>query len=716
MILRATTSLFFLILAAAIAPAAEPDDPYLWLEDIEGDRALDWVRQKNKSTLGLFESDPLYAGFKQTAERLVQDKERIPYGELRNGYVYNFWRDEEHVRGIWRRVKLDGYLEKNVPWEVLLDVDRLAEEENENWVFKRSIPLPPDYTRCLIALSRGGKDAVVVREFDVLEKAFVPDGFHLPEAKSDAAWFDRDTLIVGTDFGEGSLTTSGYPRVLKIWRRGQPLEEAKTLFEGQTEDVAVGYSRDFASPRTVSLIVRDVTFYEARYWLADDLADLTKVPVPDDAAFKGFFDGRLLFLLRSAWQPGGDKSPARPIPQGSLIALPAGQVVDSDGGKSAVEVLFVPDDRSSITDVACGKNSVYLNVLDNVRSRVVKAARSESSGKPAWRREPLPTPDDGTIRLISSNPFTDKLFFSYQGFLVPERLYLADTDAEEPKLVKTLNEKFDASGLAVEQLEAVSKDGTRVPYFVIGPKDLAHDGKTPTILYAYGGFEIPMLPRYLAVSGNLWLKNGGVYVLANIRGGGEFGPRWHQAALKENRQKAYDDFLAVAEDLIERKVTSPARLGIMGGSNGGLLMGVAFTQRPDLFAAVVCQVPLLDMLRYTKLLAGASWMAEYGDPDDEKMRGVISKYSPYQNVGPDVDYPEVFFLTSTKDDRVHPGHARKMVAKMSGMGHKVFYYENIEGGHGAAANLLQRAHRYALEYVYFHRKLFEKQRRHAKAD
>ena len=709
MILRAMTSLILLTLALAIAPAADPDDPYLWLEDVEGERALDWVRQKNKSTLGLFESDPLYARFKETAERLLQDKERIPHGALRNGYVYNFWRDEEHVRGIWRRVKLDGYLEKDVPWEVLLDIDRLAEEEDENWVFKRSIPLPPDYTRCLIALSRGGKDAVVVREFDVLQKAFVPDGFHLAEAKSDAGWFDRDTLIVGTDFGEGSLTTSGYPRVLKIWRRGQPLEESKTLFEGQTEDVAVGYARDFASAGKVSLIMRDVTFYEAEYRLSDNLDDLTKVPVPNDAAFEGFFDGRLLFLLRSAWQPGGDESSAPPIPQGSLVALPAAQVIDSDGGKSAVEVLFVPDDRSSITGVACGENCVYLNVLDNVKSRIVKAVRTESPHKPAWRRKRLPAPDDGTIGFISSNPFTDKLFFSYQGFLVPERLYLADTDTEQPKVVKTLGEKFDASGLAVEQLEAVSKDGTRVPYFVIGPKDFARNGKTPTILHAYGGFEIPMLPRYMAVSGNLWLKTGGVYVVANIRGGGEFGPRWHQAALKENRQTAYDDFLAVAEDLVDRQITSPARLGIMGGSNGGLLVGAAFTQRPDLFTAVVCQVPLLDMLRYTKLLAGASWMAEYGDPDDERMREVISKYSPYHNVDPDGDYPEVFFLTSTKDDRVHPGHARKMVAKMSGMGHKVFYYENIEGGHGAAANLLQRARRYALEYVYFHQKLSERE-------
>ncbi len=704
---RAIACLSFCILisAAAIAPAAEPDDPYLWLEEVEGERALDWVRQKNKSTLARFESDPLYADFKQTGERLVQDKERIPYGAIRNGYVYNFWRDEEHVRGIWRRVKLDGYLQKDTPWELLLDIDRLAKEEDENWVFKRSIPLPPDYTKCMIALSRGGKDAVVVREFDVSQKAFVPDGFKLAEAKSDVGWFDRDTLIVGTDFGEGSLTTSGYPRVLKIWHRGESLEDAKTLYEGQNEDVAVGYSRDFASARNVSLIVRDVTFYEADYWLADDLSNLVKVPVPNDAAFEGFFDGRLLFLLRSEWQPGGEESSARPIPQGSLIALPVGEVIDSDGAKSAVEVIYVPDDRSSVAGVACGATTVYLNLLDNVKSRIVKATRSESSNKPAWQRQPLPTSDDGTIRLISSSPFTDMLFFSYQGFLVPERLYLADADTKGPTLVKTLSEKFDASGLAVEQLEAVSKDGTRVPYFVIGPESLAHDGKAPTILYAYGGFEIPMLPRYMAVSGNLWLKQGGVYVVANIRGGGEFGPRWHQAALKENRQKAYDDFLAVAEDLIERKVTSPGRLGIMGGSNGGLLVGVAFTQRPDLFTAVVCQVPLLDMLRYTKLLAGASWMAEYGDPDDEKMRAVISKYSPYQNVAPDADYPEVFFLTSTKDDRVHPGHARKMVAKMSAMNHKVFYYENIEGGHGAAANLLQRARRYALEYVYFHQKL-----------
>jgi prolyl oligopeptidase len=694
--------------SAATAQDAKMEDPYLWLEDIEGKKALDWVHKQNRLTLDRFESDPLYPQFKATAEKILQDKERIPYGKLRGGYVYNFWRDEDHVRGIWRRARLADYLKDHVSWEVLLDVDRLAKAEKENWVFKGAVPLPPDYTRYLIDLSRGGKDAHVVREFDVEAKAFVPDGFRLKEAKSEVSWYDRDTVIVGSDFGEGSLTRSGYPRVLKVWHRGQPVEKAEPLFEGEHDDVGVGFARDFKSDPAWGVLSRRVDFFHARYWLSRALRKRTEIPVPDDAEFAAFFQGRLLFLLRSDWKARVAWAPARlrtmgVIPEGSLVALDADEVL-AGAGRPAVEVLYVPDERSSLVGVSRTQGALLLNVLENVESKLLRIKPEGAAGRP-WQAEEIPLAEKGTISVVSANPFTDGVFLSYESFLVPERLYLAEGVAA-PKVVKTLAEKFDSSGLVVDQHHARSKDGTQIPYFVIHRRNLPLDGSSPTVLYGYGGFEIPMRPNYMALTGKLWIERGGVFVVANIRGGGEFGPRWHKAALKEHRQRAFDDFLAVAEDLIARKITSPAHLGIMGGSNGGLLVGAAFTQRPDLFKAVVCVVPLLDMLRYAQLLAGPSWMAEYGDPDDPKMRAVLERYSPYQQVKPDVDYPEVFFLTSTKDDRVHPGHARKMVAKMTAMGHKVFYYENTEGGHGAAANLLQQARRYALQYVYFHEKLF----------
>jgi prolyl oligopeptidase len=704
--------------SVATAQDVTPDDEYLWLEDIESDRALDWVRRQNRPTLERFESNPLYPEFKATAEKILQDKERIPYGRIRNGYVDNFWRDEDHVRGIWRRTKLEDYLEDDVPWETVLDVDALARAEEENWVFKGAAALPPEYTRRLVSLSRGGKDAHVVREFDLPTRRFVPDGFRLEEAKSRVSWYDRDTLVVGTDFGEGSLTRSGYPRVLKVWRRGQPLEEAKTIFEGEADDMIVGFSRDFRSHVPWCVFERRVDFYHGFYWLSRGLDDRAKIPVPDDAELCGLFADRLLFLLRSDWKvarvtannalpTAGPKGAV--VPQGSLVALGAEEIMDAGRRAPSVEVLYVPDGRSSLAGVSTTEDAVLINVLQSVRGKVLRLTLAEASDEASWRSEELPLPDNGSVQVISANEFTDKVFLSYESFLVPERLYLAGGDAP-PKVVKTLAEKFDAGKLVVDQHHAKSTDGTRIPYFVVRRKGLPRNGTNPTLLSGYGGFEIPELPSYMPVAGNLWLERGGVYVVANIRGGGEFGPRWHQAALKENRQKAFDDFLAVAEDLIAKKITSPRHLGIMGGSNGGLLVGACFTQRPELFRAVVCLVPLLDMLRYTQLLAGASWMAEYGDPDDPKMRPVIARYSPYQNVKPDVDYPEVFFLTSTKDDRVHPGHARKMVARMTGMGHKVFYYENIEGGHGAAANLLQRARREALAYVYLHEKLFPPER------
>ena len=676
---------------------AEMEDPFLWLEEVESTKALDWVRERNKESLSLLEKDPRFPKFLSETERLLQDKERIPYGSLYGPWVYNFWQDEKNIRGRWRRTTRESYRLAEPDWETLLDVDSLSEKENENWVFQGTAPLThDDFDRVMINLSRGGSDASVWREFDVKTKSFVSGGFDLPEAKSRIAWFDREHLLVGTNDGEGSLTTSGYPRMVKLWKRGTPLTEAKTLFEGKKTDVSVSAIVSDEPAGRVRIISRSITFFTAEYYLLSDKLELTRITMPESADLVEIFEGHLYFLLRESLEI----VPGRSIARGSLVRYPLSK---SDGGPSAVQVVLEPTEQQSIQEVQASRNYLNISMLDNVAGRLIRLQQKEGR----WKKEPIELPSNGATGITSSTPYSDDMFVTYTGFLDPPGLYeILHHAPTKPTLVKQLPPKFDASGLVVERHDAVSNDQTKIPYFVVRPKDAPMDGTTPTLLYAYGGFEIPMLPAYSGVIGKLWLEQGGAYVLACIRGGGEFGPAWHQAALKENRQRAYDDFAAVAMDLIKSKLTSPKHLGISGASNGGLLVGTAFTQHPELFGAVVCGVPLLDMIRYTKLLAGASWIGEYGDPEDLKSKEAILRYSPYQNVKGEVKYPEVFFVTSTKDDRVHPGHARKMVAKMLSQGHRVYYFENIEGGHSAAANLLQRARRIALEFSYLHQKLF----------
>jgi prolyl oligopeptidase len=628
---------------------------------------------------------------------LLNATDRIPYGSIRGRHIYNFWRDAGHIRGILRRTTLESYRTAKPEWETVLDVDALASAEDENWVYKNIAWLAPGYERCLVKLSRGGTDASVHREFDALAKRFVEDGFVLPEAKSGIAWLDRDTLLVATNWGAGSLTQSGYPRVAKRWKRGTPLAKAETVFEGRQEDIGIWPRVMDSGEATLPMIDQSLTFYTGAYHFIGDDGKLLRLPLPESVDLAGFFAGRILFTLRDAWDVAG-----RTFPQGALLAIDAA-AFRATGELPRVEMIYTPDDRTSIEGVTVSRSGLYVSLLKNVKGRILRFGVDADSGK--WSAEPLPLPDNGTVSLSAANPHSETVLVNYEDHITPDRLSEYDAGANALTLLKSLPPRFRADGLQVSQHTVRSADGETVPYFVIHRKGLKPDGSTPTILYGYGGFEISLKPSYSATIGKLWLERGGAYAVANIRGGGEFGPRWHKAALKTNRQRAYDDFIAVAEDLVKRGIASPKRLGISGGSNGGLLVGAIFTQRPDLMNAVVCRVPLLDMLRYSKLLAGASWVGEYGDPEDSIMREAILKYSPYQNMFPGRKYPKVFIETSTKDDRVHPGHARKMVARMREQGHPVLYFENTEGGHSAGANLKQHARRYALEYVYFSRQL-----------
>jgi prolyl oligopeptidase len=669
------------------------DDPYLWLEDITGERSLAWVREQNAATVRELGTSADFETLRQRLLAIFNSKERIPSVDKYGPYYYNFWRDATHVRGLWRRTTLEEYKKADPAWETVLDLDQLAKAEDENWVWKGYDVLRPTYARALIFLSHGGADAGVVREFDLKTKVFVPDGFFLPEAKTVATWRNRDALYVGTDFGPGSLTRSGYPRIIKEWNRHSLLEEASTVFEGQTEDVSVSAVVAHDHGRVYEFIWHRKTFFTNQVFIRRN-DEWVKIDKPDDARLDTFGD-QILLRLRSDWTIEG-----RTYPAGSLLAA------DFEGhlrGDRKLAVLFEPTERKCLAGTSATKNYLIVNELENVRNRLY-LLRHEAG---QWKRETLDAAALGSIhaRGIDSDE-SDDYFLTVTDFLTPSSLYLGTAGQAQREKLKSLPAFFAADGLEISQHEGSSKDGTRIPYFQVSRKGLHLDGKNPLLLYGYGGFEVSLLPNYIPAVGSAWLETGGVYVLANIRGGGEFGPNWHYAARKENRQRAYDDFIAVAEDLIARQVTSPKHLGIQGGSNGGLLMGVMLTQRPELFKAVVCQMPLLDMKRFHKLLAGASWMDEYGDPENPADWSYISQYSPYQKVVTYQKYPRVLFMTSTRDDRVHPGHARKMFAKLKEQGHDVLYFENIEGGHSGAADNQQAAYMAALGYTFLIKELW----------
>jgi prolyl oligopeptidase len=674
-------------------PAAAPADPFLWLEDVGGDRALDWVRARNADSEKVLTTDARFGALRQKLLAILDSTARIPYVSKHGEHYYNLWQDAQNPRGLWRRTTLAEYRKDAPQWEVVLDLDALGKQEGENWVWKSASWLLPERTRVLLSLSRGGADATVVREFDVTKMQFVTDGFVLPESKSSIAWRDRDSVYVGTDFGPGSMTSSGYPRLVKLWTRGTPLASAKTIAEGKADDVFTygyrdqtkGYQRDF--------VYRGVTFYSNELFLLREGQQI-KIDKPDSANASVHHDW-LLLELREPWTIGGSTFAA-----GSLLASKLEAFL---AGERRFDVLFAPTERISLAGWSPTRNHLLLSVLDNVRSRVFVLTH----GKDGWQREPLPgLPEFGTVSAGAvDEEESDDYFLTVTDYLTPTSLLLGSIGKGPAERLKSLPAFFDTSGLVVEQREALSADGTRVPYFLIARKDCKRDGSNPTLLYGYGGFEVSLTPSYSATVGVSWLEQGFVYAVANIRGGGEFGPTWHQAALKQNRNKCYEDFAAVAKDLIAQKLCSPAHLGIQGGSNGGLLMGNMTVMYPELFGAVVCQVPLLDMLRYHKLLAGASWMGEYGNPDEPTEAQWLQRYSPYHNVRAGTKYPKVLFTTSTRDDRVHPGHARKMMARMQEQGHDVLYYENIEGGHGGAADNKQAAFLSALSWVFLYRTL-----------
>jgi prolyl oligopeptidase len=666
--------------------AAPDDDPFVWLEDVQGEKALAWAREQNAKTLAVLEARPEYKPIEARTLEILDSKEKIPMPELLGETVYNFWKDDTHERGIWRRTTLASYRTAAPQWETVLDIDALAKTDGKLWVFHGATCLPPAYVRCMVSLSPGGSDAAVEREFDTKTKEFVSGGFVLPEAKSFIAWRDENTLWLGTDFGPGSLTSSGYPRIVKLWKRGTPASGARTVFEGQAEDVGSGGRTEILSDGRYDLITRTPAFFRAETFLF--LGDrLIRLDLPEDAEPRLFFRDRLLFSLRSDWTAGG-----KTYREGSLLA---GTVDDLLRGAHRFEVLFEPTARVSLGGVDRTRDRVLLQTLDNVRGRLTALSLNDGG----WTRSEIKTPGIGTADLAAASDESESFFFTYEDFSTPRSLWLAEKGAA-PVQVKTMPAFFDAKGISTEQFEATSKDGTKIPYFVVRPRGAKSDGSAPTLLHGYGGFEVSELPTYSGVMGSAWLSRGGVYVLANIRGGGEFGPAWHKAAVKEQHIHNFEDFAAVAQDLAARKITSARHLGIMGGSQGGLLVSGTFALYPDLFHAVVAQVPLADMRRFSHLLAGASWMAEYGDPDKAEDWAYIQTWSPYQLLKPDAKYPTPFFWTNTRDDRVHPAHARKMVAKLEAQGHPVYYFENTEGGHGSGAVNKQTAQVTALQYAY----------------
>lgn len=668
--------------------AAVDSDPHIWLEDVQGEKPLQWVKEQNAISESELSQKSMYQSIKDDALKVLNSKDKIRYVSIRGDKVYNFWRDANNVRGVYREANLKDYLANNPKWETVLDIDALGKKENENWVYNGMNCLFPDYKKCLVSLSRGGADAKVVREFDLPNRKFVEDGFFLPEAKSNVSWKDENTVYVGTDFGEGSLTDSGYPRVSKLWKRGTKLEDAVTVFEGKKESVSAGAYRSFSIHGMQDVAYEGTSFYTSNNYILDDGKQI-KIVKPDSANVSGIYKGNMFLSLKADWEYQGTT-----FKQGSVLYAPLESVKQ---GKPDYKLFIEPTEDRIISGVSFSQDYIWVSWMKDVKALVERMALNNDG---EWESTQLPMDENGSIGLSGMQEDSNNFFVSYSSFLQPSTLYYMNGDTFEMTELQRMPSWFEVDDFKVEQHFATSKDGTKVPYFVVMNKNTELNSKNPTLLYGYGGFELSMRPSFSGLRGKAWLERGGVYVLANIRGGGEYGPRWHQAALKENRQRAYEDFEAVAKDLFARNITSPRHLGAQGGSNGGLLMGNMITRSPDLFNAIVCQVPLLDMKRYNKLLAGASWMAEYGNPDIPEEWEYIKEFSPYHNLSKDKSYPKVFFTTSTRDDRVHPAHARKMVARMKEMGHDVYYYENIEGGHGGAADTNQTAHLYAMVYAY----------------
>ncbi|MDX2360582.1 MAG: prolyl oligopeptidase family serine peptidase [Crocinitomicaceae bacterium] len=665
-------------------------DPYLWLEEVESERSMEWVKTQNKLSANRIGGVEGFEDLKSAFLESMNDEEKIDYPSVIGDYVYNFWKDEKHIRGIWRRTTKSSYMSNTAEWETVLDFDELSEQDGAKWVFHGVEWFAPDNKICLVEMSDGGTDEGIVREFDTETKQFVVNGFELASSKGSAIWLNEDELMISRNFGENTLTSSGYPFIVKRWKRGEKIENAETVFNGG-EDImgAWPFGIYVDGVHHICLQVSE-SFYsgDLYYWQNEKLI---KLDLPKDCNVNDLYQNNLLVSLDSDWEVSGES-----FKLGDLISLDLNKLIQ---GTHDAKLVFRPDAKTSIEGVAVIKGGVLLNCIENVKSKVFMATLTPAG----WTTRPVNTPQFGRISIIDYDRTENGFFFQYSNFITPPTLY--HQNGSKTIKVRQGKAKFNADNLAVHQYEVKSKDGTTIPYFIVHKKDMKLDGTNPTLVYAYGGFNVSSKPSYRANVGIGWLEQGGVYVLANIRGGGEFGPAWHQAALKENRQNAYDDFYAITEDLMKKNITSPRHCGAFGWSNGGLMAGVVATQRPDLFNAVIIGAPLLDMKRYNKLLAGASWMAEYGNPDIDEEWEYIKKYSPYHNVFEGRDYPEVFLITSTKDDRVHPAHARKMAARMIEQGHPILFYETIEGGHGASSTNEQAAFNSAMMFSYLKMKL-----------
>jgi len=688
--LKKALSVAAVIWLGLFLPAASADDPFLWLEERHGERALAWVTEQNELTRSELSRDPRLSEYWEMLLELYSADDNIPYVSVQGGFLYNFWQDENNVLGVWRRTTAESYKTASPKWETIIDFDRLAEKEGTDWVFVYADCLWPDYTRCLVMMSPDGGDAAAVREFDIKTKSFVPDGFFSPVSKSSFTWIDQDTVIVSAAYTAEEQTTSGYPRVVKRLRRGQKLEDAQIIYQADVNDLTVSA---YPSGDGGYMIFRDIDFYNSERWLVNGRIK-RKVPLPTDTLFALSFKDQMVFSLRNQWK-APDGTIVKP---GGLYSFDYG-FWDTGGKLGRISTVMEPSARVSVNTVSPTADKLFVSLVDNVRSKVI----SYDFTQKGWSARKIALPDNGDITISHTDYEGSSVSFSFEDFLTPASLIWSDDDGKTLTTVKSLKERFDALPFMSEQFEATSKDGTKVPYFVVRAKD--QSGPRPTLIYGYGGFEVSLTPWYSGMRGRLWLEQGNVFVVANIRGGGEFGPEWHQAAVGPNRQRAYDDFAAVAEDLIARNLTTAPQLSAMGGSNGGLLAGVMLTQRPDLFGAVVSEVPLLDMLRYTELPPGASWIAEYGDPAIPEEAAWIAKYSPYQNVKAERKYPPVLFTTSTADDRVHPGHARKMAALMQSMGHNARFVENTSGGHGGSGDIRRAALTSAMEMLFLQRSL-----------
>lgn len=689
-----------LLVSFHVAAKDSGDDPFIWLEDVDAEKSMNWVFEQNKNTADEYKAKPIYQELYDQALSTLNNKSRIPSVSQRGEWVYNYWKDDKNPRGIYRRAKLKDFNRNDNPkWQTVLDMDQYNTNNEGNWVFKGMNCLAPQYRRCLVSISPGGGDAVMMKEFDMKSKKFIKNGFSLPKSKMAVNWRDKDNLFVATDFGSGTLTDSGYPRIMKLWRRGTELSDAKTLMEVDQKSVSVVAFRSGKGSKAKDFIIDNSSFWRSKYFQL--VGDKTlPMALPDSAVINGVFQGKMIVSLIEDWQYQGQF-----LAEGTVLMMNPDVLT---GRKSLVEaddwsVFLKPKANENIESISTSDDTVIVTLLSDVVSQV-NVYRPDDNG---WDVETIDFPNNGAIGVTAVDDESGSFFAEYESFITPPTLYHVNGDTLKPKAVKSQAQSFDSEPYQVEQFFARSADGTFVPYFVIMNKDIEFNGKNPTHIFSYGGFRNSLTPSYSGsyealegAYGKMWLDRGGVYVSASIRGGGEYGPKWHKAALLENKTKSYEDFEAVAEDLIKRKITSPQHLGIEGRSNGGLLVGATMTRRPDLYGAVICGVPLLDMKRYNKLLAGASWMGEFGNPDIPEQWAYIKEYSPYQNLEKDTDYPATFFYTSTRDDRVHPGHARKMAAKMMSYDYPIWYYENTEGGHGGSSTNEQLAERLALAFTH----------------